>query len=186
VKAIIFFPALALGVLVLGAIVLVLFAPREITVVSTSRVKAPKNLVVDNIRYFSRYAAWSPFVEQDPQQKNRVEGTDGVLGVKYHWESVAEKGLGVQTLKTLNADNLAIQCDIKEPFAAVTNFSYQFKENNGETVMTQTFVAPMPPPMNAIGVIIGLEKKMRATNERGLERLKQFTEKNVVALETTH
>jgi hypothetical protein len=41
-----FFPALALGVLVLGAIALVLFAPREITVVSTSRVKA---LNADNL-----------------------------------------------------------------------------------------------------------------------------------------
>lgn len=53
-------------------------------------------------------------------------------------------------------------------------------------MITQTFVAPMPPPMNAIGVLIGLEGKMRATNERGLEHLKSYTEKNAVALETAH
>jgi hypothetical protein len=185
-KAIVLYSALALGALVLVGIALVLFAPRQITIVSTARVKAPQNLVRDNIRFFNRYAAWSPFVETDPQQKHRVEGTDGEVGVKYHWESVAEKGLGSQTLKAISNDKLAIQCDIQEPFQASTQFSYGFQEQGRETMITQTFVAPMPPPMNAIGVIIGLEKKMRATNERGLERLKNYTEKNAVALETAH
>jgi ligand-binding SRPBCC domain-containing protein len=185
-KAILLYSALALGALVLVGIALVVFAPRTITIVSTARVKAPKHVVMDNIRYFNRYPAWSPFVEQDPQQKNRVEGTDGALGVKYHWESVREKGLGFQTLKAFSDTTLAIECDIQEPFQAITDFSYQFTDEAGETVITQTFVAPMPPPMNAIGVMIGLEKKMRATNERGLERLKSYTEKNAVAFETAH
>ena len=185
-KTVVFASALALGAIILGAIALVIFAPRQITIVSTARVKAPKDLVADNIRYFNRYAAWSPFVETDPQQKHRVEGTDGEVGVKYHWESVAEKGLGFQTLKAVSNDNLAIECDIQQPFQAVTQFSYGFQEQGEETVITQTFVAPMPPPMNAIGVLIGLEGKMRATNERGLERLKSYTEKNAVALETAH
>ncbi len=183
-KAIILYPALALGALVLGVVALVLFAPREIRIVAQTRVKAPKHLVLDNIRYFNRYPSWSPFVEQDPQQKNRVVGNDGAVGVQYHWESIAEKGLGFQTLKSFNDNALAIQCDIQEPFQAVTQFSYDFKEAGEETIITQTFVAPMPAPMNAIGVLIGLEKKMRATNERGLERLKSFTEKNSVAFET--
>lgn len=186
-KAIIVYPALVLGALILGFVALVLFAPRAITIVSTTRLKAPKHLALDNIRFFNRYAAWSPFVETDPQQKNHVEGTDGEVGVKYHWESVAEKGLGFQTLKAVSSDKLSIQCDIQEPFQAVTQFAYNFSEQHGETVITQTFTAPMPPPMNAIGVLIGLEGKMRATNERGLERLKEYTEKNAVAsLEAAH
>jgi hypothetical protein len=149
-------------------------------------MKAPMHLVRDNIRFFNRYPAWSPFVEQDPQQQHRVEGIDGEVGVQYHWQSVAEKGLGFQTLKTVSDDKLAIQCDIQEPFAAVTQFSYQFQEQGGETVVTQTFVAPMPPPMNAIGMVIGLAGKMRKTNERGLERLKQYTENTIVAFEAAH
>lgn len=71
-KAIVLFPTLTLGALVLGVIALILFAPRDITFVPISRVKAPLNNIRDNIRFFNRYVAWSPFVEQDPQQKNRV------------------------------------------------------------------------------------------------------------------
>ncbi len=185
-KAIILYPALALGALVLGALALVLFAPREITIVSTTRVKAKKSDVLDNIRYFNRYSVWSPFVEQDPKLQTRVEGTDGTPGVKYHWENAAEKSLGFQTLKAVSDNSLAIQCDIQQPFQTTTQFSYDFKEQGEETIITQTFVAPMPAPTNAIAVLMRLEKYMRETNERGLERLKSYTEKHSVALETAH
>lgn len=67
-KTVVFASALALGAIVLGVIALVIFAPRQITIVSISRVKAPQNLVRDNIRFLNRYATWSPFVETDPQQ----------------------------------------------------------------------------------------------------------------------
>lgn len=124
-KTVVFASAFALGAIIFGAIALVMFASRQITIVSTALVKAPKHLVADNVRFFNRYAAWAPF-------------------------------------------------------------SYGLQEQGEETVITKTFVAPMPPPMNAIGVLISLEGKMRAANERGLERLKSYTKKNAVALEKAH
>jgi hypothetical protein len=185
-KTVLFTFAGAIFALFCTFVIAVVFAPKEITVVSTSRVKAPLQLVRDNVRFFSRYPSWSPWLEQDPQQQYRVEGTDGAVGVKYHWKGVAEKGLGFQTLTTLTENSLAIRCDISEPFTSTPDFSYAFSEENGETLITQTFVTAMSAPMNAIGMLMGLEKNIRKVNERGLERLKIFTEKNTIALENAH
>lgn len=167
-----------LGVALLAVAALLLFAPEVIEVEQRIVIDAPRANVFDEVRLMSRYPEWSPFREQDPEQRFRIEGNDGEVGVKFHWVGVKEVSEGHQTLTRLvENESLTLDCSITKPFESSPQFKYDFADENGKTRVAQRFTAELPIPANAFGALLNLKEKIEATNARGLERLKTSVEK---------
>ncbi|MBX9784210.1 MAG: SRPBCC family protein [Chitinophagaceae bacterium] len=169
--------AVALGVIAVTGVILSLAAPKRISVISSVWVHAPKEEVYNQLRFMKNFPSWSPFRLQDPQQKFSVSGKDGEAGATYSWEGVKEKSKGSQTVTSLTDNNkVIIHCDITEPFTAKPVFDYTLTEKNGGVQVQQQFDVDMPAPSNVFALLLGLKKKMAATNQQGLELLKKVSE----------
>jgi hypothetical protein len=164
--------ALALIIAVLAAI-----APKKIIVQNTQRIAAPSQVVYDQLRYLNNFPSWSPFRQQDPEQKYSVTGQDGQVGATFHWEGVREKSRGSQTIVALeDRRRVVAKCDITVPFEAKPTFDYRLAEKTDGVEITLDFEVDMPFPGNVFGMVFGLKKEMSATNQRGLDLLKQVCE----------
>jgi Polyketide cyclase / dehydrase and lipid transport len=166
------------GILIIAVIILAFVAPKRISITSTQFINAPKQQVFDQIRFMKNYPKWSPFKQQDPEQKFTISETDGQVGASFSWEGVKEKSKGSQKIVALDSNGVVkINCNITEPFQSNPTFNYTLTEKNAGVEIVQDFVAEMPVPSNIFGMLLGLKDKIAATNKQGLDLLKQVVEK---------
>ena len=174
---------IAMSAVLLTGVILSLVAPKRISITSKQFIKAPKELVFDQLRFMKKFPDWSPFRQQDPEQKFTVTGSDGELGATFNWEGVKEKSKGSQKVVALKANQrVDIQCNITEPFLANPLFVYTLHEKEEGTEVIQQFDVVMPVPGNIFGLLFGLKSKIASTNEQGLALLKQITEQQQLTL----
>lgn len=167
----------ALGAVVLTVVILGLVAPKRISVKSTQFIRASKQQVFDQIRFMKNFPKWSPFRQQDPDQKYVISGIDGQIGATFSWEGVKERSKGSQKIIALSGNSIIkIQCNITEPFQSAPTFDYAIIEKEGGVEVVQDFDTAMPFPANVFGLLFGLKAKMAETNQQGLELLKQVSE----------
>ena len=167
-----------LAVTFLGITTLTLFAQQKvIRIVTTQKIEASSTAAFDLLRDFERFPEWSPFVVADPEQKNYVTGKTGQIGSAFHWEGVAEKSEGKQTLTALKDNEyLRMECEITKPFKDKPTFEYQIVETAEGVDVTQIFELKCTGFSRFMMRLFGVEKQIAATNELGLARLKTLLE----------
>jgi Polyketide cyclase / dehydrase and lipid transport len=158
-------------VLVLG-----LIAPKQLEVRTEQRIAAPRAQVLDQLRFMRNYPTWSPWLVEDPAQRNWVSGPDGAVGATFHWVGQAVEGAGSQTVTELADNTITIKCAITEPYASEPVFHYDLNATEDGTNVIQTFQTELPFPSNIFALVIGLRDHIAQINENGLVRLKQRTE----------
>ncbi|MFN6379073.1 MAG: SRPBCC family protein [Flavobacteriales bacterium] len=167
-----------LGAILIAGVILSLVAPKRITITCSEFIKAPKEQVYDQIRFLRNFPNWSPFKAQDPDQKHFISGQDGEIGATFSWEGVKEKSKGSQKIVSLVVnEKIELICDITEPFQANPKFTYTIKQQNESVEVTQHFDLALPFPNNIFGLIFGLKKEIKSTNQTGLHLLKKACEK---------
>lgn len=150
---------------------------RQILITTVQHIASPPEQVFDVLSDLNRFSEWSPFLVSDPEQKYHVTGESGKVGSTFHWEGVAEKSLGSQTLTAMTeTSTLRMDCDIQQPFAGAPIFEYQLKETESGTEVTQTFTLQLSGFSYLMTKIFGVEKQMTTTNQLGMTRLKELLE----------
>ena len=153
---------------------------KALEVQTIQTIEAPINEVYNILRSFERFPEWSPFLLTDPEQKNHVTGTDGQIGSAFHWEGIAEKSLGSQTLSKLEENKfLKMDCDVQKPQKSKGVFEYYLAEENGKTIVTQNFSIPCNGFQYFMMKIFGVKKEVSKINTLGLERLKVLAENKI-------
>ena len=145
-----------LAVTFLGITTLTLFAQQKvIRIVTTQKIEASSTAAFDLLRDFERFPEWSPFVVADPEQKNYVTGKTGQIGSAFHWEGVAEKSEGKQTLTALKDNEyLRMECEITiltelygkeevEKALAHLKTALQLAKNEGDKCLIQRKIAAL-------------------------------------------
>ncbi|MEM7514727.1 MAG: SRPBCC family protein, partial [Bacteroidota bacterium] len=96
--------------------------------------------VFDMVRYLENFPRWSPFLAQDPDQKVKVTGEDGLPGAQYHWEGRGGKDVGYQELvEFTDSSYVKFACTIEKPFKANPTFEYTFSKAADGITVTQDF-----------------------------------------------
>ena len=150
---------------------------KVIQVVTTQQIEASCEEAFNLLRNFERFPEWSPFIVSDPEQKHYVTGEAGQIGSVFHWEGVAEKSEGKQTLAALKSNEyLRMECDITKPFKDQPTFEYQIHETADGIEITQIFELKCSGFSRFMMRIFGVKKQIAATNELGLIRLKTLLE----------
>ena len=134
--------------------------------------------VFDMVKYLNNYPKWSPFLEQDPEQKHEVKGKDGEVGVQFHWDGNGGKDLGYQEIVKIDEPTfVGVRCTIEKPFKAQPTFDYSFASSSRGTLLTQDFEVESGIVDAFFMWIFGAKKEMAQINERGLTLLKNYVEK---------
>jgi uncharacterized protein YndB with AHSA1/START domain len=150
---------------------------RDIQIVKTVIIKAPKEEVFDMVRYFKNFPKWSPFLAQDPSQKYEVKGTDGTVGAQYHWDGNKSKDLGYQEILKVDPFKfIGMQCYIQKPFEANPTFDYSFTETSDGIMVTQNFQVKSGLMDAFFMWLFGAKLEMEKTNQQGLDLLKKAVE----------
>lgn len=133
--------------------------------------------VFDMVKYLNNFPKWSPFLADDPDQKYHVKGPDGIVGAQYHWDGNGGKDLGYQEIiKIKESSFVGMQCDIQKPFKARPIFNYSFSENDKGITVSQDFKLESGIVDAFFMWAFGAKKEMAATNQRGLNLLKDAVE----------
>lgn len=176
--------ALVVLCVALAAAIALWLTPTKLVVESTTQIKAPRSLVYNKVARLSQFHTWSPWLQEDPQQKHFITGTDGAVGSAYHWQGVKEESVGQQILKATVQDQLAqFDCKIVAPFSSEPVFTYAFKdlENSDLTEVTVRFELETGVPFNVISKLIGLKGHIETSNAAALKNLRGVCESEAVA-----
>ncbi len=134
--------------------------------------------VFDMVKYLGNYPKWSPFLEADPAQQYEVKGTDGQVGVQFHWEGNGGKDLGYQEIIKIDEPSfIGVRCDIQKPFEANPTFDYSFSKSADGVVVTQDFKVESGIVDAFFMWLFGAKQEMANINARGLALLKSQVEK---------
>ena len=133
--------------------------------------------VFDMVKHLNNYPKWSPFIEEDPEQKYEVKGKDGEVGVQFHWNGKGGKDIGYQEIKKIVEPSfVGVQCTIEKPFKAKPTFEYSFSSTSQGTLLVQDFVVESGIGDAFFMWLFGAKTEMAKINERGLTLLKNYVE----------
>lgn len=150
----------------------------NIHITKKATIKGSQQEVFDMVKYLKNYPKWSPFLEADPSQKYEVKGTDGQVGVQFHWDGNKGKDLGYQEIvKVDELSFVGVKCDIQKPFVATPSFDYSFSSAANGVTVSQDFKLQSGIVDAFFMWLFGAKKEMAAMNERGLTLLKEYVEK---------
>lgn len=140
-------------------------------------INAPKEKVYDMIRTMEDYPKWSPFKAQDPTQTHSVKGTDGQVGVQFHWEGNKGKDLGYQeVVKLVPNSYVGIKCSIQKPFVANPDFEFSINETANGVTVDEKFQLKSGLVDAFFLWLFGVKAEMEKTNQQGLDLLKKACE----------
>jgi effector-binding domain-containing protein len=168
---------LKIGVIVLAIIGLLgLFAKKNYTITRTLDIKAPMQLVHDQVRYFKNFPQWSPWHELDRNMKTTMSGTDGEPGAVYTWDGNEKVGKGKQTITGVAADRVEMNVELSE-FGSVWKLQHLQKAiDTSNTVATLQLDVHIPFPYNIGAMFTDIDKYLGKDYERALANLKKRCE----------
>ncbi|MCB0515001.1 MAG: SRPBCC family protein [Chitinophagales bacterium] len=172
-----------LGILFLMLILLVLIlnfiAPSESRVERTQIIKAPNEVVHNNVKTLKAQNAWSPWVQRDPTIKHTYTGNDGEVGSSYTWEGDPKtSGKGSMTLKSSTPERTEVELHFIEPFEANPQaYIIQKPQDDKTTEVTWGFYQKNSFPSNIFMMFMNMDKAIGGDYEMGLANLKKLCEK---------
>ncbi len=171
-------------VLVTGILVLTLIEPKDIVVTRNILIKAPKEVVFDQIVKFRNWPNWSPFYELDTTARYTYSATNGAEGSSYSWESKKEDvGSGSMSNTSVKSTSMDYHIDFLKPFKSTATGALTAKDTAGITKVTWTFTTHTDFPWNAMQAFpfLNIGKMVGKSFEHGLEKMKRFVEANPAA-----
>lgn len=97
---------ITLLVLIAVLVVIGFFLPSKVHVERHATIKAPVDVVFNQVSTLKNWESWSPWHKLDPNMKITYSGTTSGKGAAYSWES-DHKNVGCGTMTITNATDLS-------------------------------------------------------------------------------
>lgn len=169
-----------LVVLVAVVLILAIVEPKDITVTRSVTIKAPKEVIFDQIVKFKNWTHWSPWYAMDPQMTLTYSGTDGQPGSGYHWvgTDTGKTGEGEMKNTSVTGTSMNFEVNFSKPMKNVALGMLKAEDTAGMTKATWSFSIHFKFPWNAMGAFMNMDKELGKDFEKGLNNMKNFCETN--------
>ncbi len=174
---------IALGVIVLLLAVfavVVAMQPSEFEVTRTGTINAPPAVVFDHVNNLSKWQAWSPWDERDPNAKNTFEGPEAGKGAIFHWDGNDDVGAGSMTITDSRPpEQIDIDLAFIRPFEDRCDVQFTFKpqgEQNDKTLVTWDMHGKNNFIAKAMCMFMDMDKMVGGDFEQGLANLNKVVE----------
>lgn len=167
-------------ILLIGFAIYIAVQPNEYDVKRTQLIKAPTELVFNNVNDFKNWESWGPWMDEDPTiEVTYPEQTSGV-GASYTWTSKDGPG----SMKTIALEaNKSIAQKLQFGDFEPTDTNWTFEEVPEGTEVTWNMKADeVPFVFKMFGAISGgMDKMLGDMMEKGLTKMDSVMQKEVIA-----
>jgi hypothetical protein len=156
------------------------FAKKGYFIERSVTINKPKHEVFNYIKLLRNQDYYSKWVMKDPGMKKDFRGTDGTEGFVYGWNSTDKNaGEGEMEIKKITeGERMDAEIRFVRPMSGVSKVVFVTTTNGNQTKTTWSFESEMKYPLNAIMLIIPLEKMLGRDMEESLALLKKNLEEN--------
>ncbi|ATL46679.1 hypothetical protein COR50_05490 [Chitinophaga caeni] len=168
------FLAWLIGIVIVIAILLVMFAPTKVHIEKSIAIHAPDSVIWPHIVKFEHFNKWSEWSKMDPGATFSIQGEDGTEGASTTWKG---KKIGDGKLQHTHLQPYSkVQQKIYfyQPEESQADVQFDLVPNERSTVVTWTFDSEMKRPYNVMGLL--MKGMLSDQFEDGLESLKEEVE----------
>jgi Polyketide cyclase / dehydrase and lipid transport len=141
-------------------------------------IQASQDRVWNNMKTLHAINQWNPWMGIDPTMKIQYNGTDGMPGASFSWDSpVKNVGAGGQTILSVKDHReLATRVDFLRPFKSTGLADFRVIPDDKAVRVSWSMKCNMPYPMNILKLFGGIQKNMGRDFSKGLNKLKELCE----------
>lgn len=165
-------------IIVVAVLVLGVVEPKDVVVQRSTLIKAPKDMVFNQIVNFKNWVNWNPWYQMDSSEKITYTGADGQPGSTFHWVGDPKKtGEGQMTDTAVKGTEMDYSLHTITPFNHVAGgFMSAEDAGNGMTRVTWSITMHSSFPWNASFAFVKMDKLLGGDFERGLQNMKKYCE----------
>ncbi|RPD38222.1 SRPBCC family protein [Chitinophaga barathri] len=167
------------GIIVL-LLIIGLFSKKDYAISREVVINRPVPAVFDFVKYLKNQEQYFKYVMMDPGMKKEYHGTDGAVGLKYHWDSQHKNvGKGSQEIKqVVPNERIDYEVVFLKPFEGVLHSSLHTDAAGPDsTKVTWKAASSMKYPMNIMLLFMNMEKMIGKDFDESLQNLKKVLEK---------
>ncbi|HEY3699848.1 MAG TPA: SRPBCC family protein [Spongiibacteraceae bacterium] len=169
------------GSIIVAIIVVILILaatkPDNFVIQRSLAIKAPPEKIYPLIADFHHWTAWSPYEKLDPSLQRTFSGAESGRGAIYEWSGNKKAGKGrMEIIETKEPNDIVIQLDFIEPFAAHNTAEFTLTPNGDSTTATWAMRGTSPFIAKIMQVFFNMDKMIGPDFETGLANLKAATE----------
>ncbi len=172
-KKVLRFLLILIVILFVGYLILCIATPATMTVVRSTTINAPKNVVWNQMVDLENQQNWSPWKEMDPSIKTTITGPAGQVGQKSEWTS--NDNVGDMTISTVEGDSMRYDLHFVKPFEGKAVGWVTVSGEDGAVVATNGYSGESGFWMRGMSALFG-KRMMEKMLDRGLELLKEYVE----------
>jgi uncharacterized protein (TIGR02246 family) len=168
---------IAVGVIVLGLVVVAAVQPSEYRVVRSTTIAASPSDVFAQVNDLHKWEAWSPWAKIDPAMKQIYEGAPAGTGAIYTWNGNNQVGEGRMTItESRPSDLIRIKLEFMRPFAGINDVEFTFRPQGDQTAVTWSMAGKKNFVVKAMGLFMSMDKMIGGQFEKGLGQMKVIAE----------
>lgn len=153
-----------------------IFASKDYHIERSIEIDAPREVVLEQVRFFKNFPKWSPWQGLDPNMTSSITGTDGEVGAVYAWKGNDNVGAGKQTLKSVTPDRVDFEVVFTEPWESTAPSFVTLAEKGEKTRVSWGFDMHIGFPWNGLAMFTDVDAGVGKDYERGLANLKRICE----------
>ena len=173
-----------LGLIVVIALILIfaLTKPNEYTVVRTTSIKAPPEVVYSYLDDFHKWSAWSPWEKMDPTMKRAYQGPQNGVGAIYTWDGNSQVGKGRMEITNVSpASKVGLNLDFLEPMEGHSKVEFALAPKGDTTDVTWSMKGDNNYLSKIMQVFVSMDSMIGGDFESGLRDLKTSSEQAAAA-----
>lgn len=151
--------------------------PPSFRITRTAVISAPATTVFALVNDLHRWQAWSPWEDIDPQLKRTYAGAPAGTGAIYSWTGNNKVGAGRMTIIDSHpSDLIRLKLEFLKPFAATHLAEFDFQQEGDKTNITWSMSGRKGLLVQAMSLVVKMDKMIGSQFEKGLARLKTAAE----------
>ena len=166
-----------LTIIIVFILVAGLFMDKQYKVERTILINEQSDVIINRIKSLKKFQSWSPWADEDPNQKNTFEGIDGTVGSKLKWEGNEKVGKGTMTITAITDSCVTYDLNFIEPFKSISKSYYITKKKPQGSLLTWGMIGENPYPINVITSFIDMDGMIGKDFEKGRLKLRNQLEK---------
>ncbi len=164
-------------VVIIVLLIVIAIQPTDFRYSRTITVAAPASASFAQVNDFHKWVEWSPWEKLDPTTKKTYGGAPEGVGATYHWVGNAKVGEGRMIItESVPNELIRITVSFLKPMKATNTIEFTFKEQNGQTDVTQSMFGKNAFMGKASSLFMNMDKMMSENFDEGLAGIKAAAE----------
>lgn len=169
---------IAVPLVLIGALLAVIAAqPSTFRVERSITIAAPAEIPFSYANDFTKWAAFSPWENRDPEMKKEYSSPPSGKGATYSWSGNDEVGTGSMTiLESVPNERIEMELKFITPFESVAKDGFTFAQSGEGTRVTWHMHGDNDFMGKAFSLFMDMDKLIGGDFEQGLATLKTVSE----------